>query len=193
MQNMQNAAQKILQGFDPKTQKVNSFTPIPAGEYTVMITSASPNNTQNGGIFLQVNAEIQAGDLAGAKEHMRLFMNPTFTDKNGNTHDNPGFARNVKLLARMASAGGMNVATLDFSDVVPLAESLQPLVGKMMKLTIELSENKKNPKFPYRNYDADPISQSQPAQQHQSATTQNTNPFDQPTTQPVNNNDLPFD
>lgn len=153
-------------GFDPKKGKeYGSFEAIPEGTYTVSLDGVT-HNTKGDRDFLMLTFLVIEGEYDGRKES--IF--PTLAQKTATGKDMPNFvlARNISMLQVIGEMVDTPIPDSCFnhdneSDAYEdLANILSPARGKVLKMTIKESANKKNPDRPYRNYEFAKAEQPQP-------------------------------
>ncbi|PLA75754.1 hypothetical protein CYR79_09720 [Ligilactobacillus agilis] len=146
---LRDAAAKALDGFDRKKGNVNEFEGLPSGDYVVMIDNIREQETPWGSEQLSIRAQVLDGEHAGQKEFINLSLDETTSKGN----PNPMLGRNIKLIAKLASNSGIELQDEDWEDLGTLSEALAPAEGRTVLMHLTVSENKKNPQYPYRNYD----------------------------------------
>ena len=146
---LRDAAAKALDGFDRKKGNVNGFEGLPSGDYVVMIDNIREQETPWGSEQLSIRAQVLDGEHAGQKEFINLSLDETTSKGN----PNPMLGRNIKLIAKLASNSGIELQDEDWEDLGTLSEALAPAEGRTVLMHLTVSENKKNPQYPYRNYD----------------------------------------
>lgn len=171
-----NQLKKTKENFDPKRDKINSFDSLPAGEYPVVLQSsdhqANPHNKLE-------EAKIVLKVVSGDHKDRTEIINLAYAD------DLPEFVvdKNAKILLSLAAFTGVELMESDLQSEETIANAMKRGIGKQFKMTLKLSKNKKNPDFPYRNYEFDELSQATPAEQQVSF---NADPFD------VGEDEIPF-
>lgn len=146
---LRDAATKALEGFDTKNGNVNSFAGLPSGDYVVMIDNIKNQDTPWGSEQISIRVQVLDGEHAGQKEFVNLSLDETTTKGK----PNPMLARNIKLIAKLASNSGIQLQDEDWDDLKTLANALAPAEGRTVLMHLTVTENKKNPQFPYKNYD----------------------------------------
>ena len=146
---LRDAAAKALEGFDTKKGNVNGFEGLPSGDYVVMIDNIREQETPWGSEQLSIRVQVLDGEHAGQKEFVNLSLDETTAKGN----PNPMLGRNIKLSAKLASNSGIELQDEDWEDLGTLSEALAPAEGRTVLMHLTVSENKKNPQYPYRNYD----------------------------------------
>lgn len=146
---LRDAAAKALDGFDRKKGNVNGFEGLPSGDYVVMIDNIREQETPWGSEQLSIRVQVLDGEHAGQKEFINLSLDETTSKGN----PNPMLGRNIKLIAKLASNSGIELQDEDWEDLGTLSEALAPAEGRTVLMHLTVSENKKNPQYPYRNYD----------------------------------------
>ncbi|WP_257609417.1 DUF669 domain-containing protein, partial [Oenococcus oeni] len=183
---------KDLENFDPAKDKVQTFSGLPTGNYKVALESVAyqiPNTDQNFNPYNKIVFEVLDGDYAGRKENMQL----GFEEKTPSGKPVPDFAldKNARTLIKLYYVLGIKF-TLEASEFVDgnkIVDQLTPAVGTKLLLNLNVRPNKKNPDYPYRNYDFDKIEESEPAAAKE---TKEESPIKDTTKDDVDNDDLPF-
>ena len=148
---LRDAAAKALEGFDTKKGNVTGFEGLPSGDYIVMIDNIKNQDTPWGSEQLSIRVQVLDGEHAGQKEFVNLSLDETTAKGNSN----PMLGRNIKLIAKLASNSGIELQDEDWEDIETLANALALAEGRTVLMHLTVSENKKNPQYPYRNYDFD--------------------------------------
>ncbi|MFT8753277.1 MAG: hypothetical protein ABF750_09280 [Oenococcus oeni] len=184
---------KDLESFDPAKDKVQTFQGLPTGNYKVALESVAyqiPNTDQNFNPYNKVVFEVLDGDYAGRKENMQL----GFEEKTPSGKPVPDFAldKNARTLIKLYYVLGIKF-TLEASELVDgnkIVDQLTPAVGTKLLLNLNVRPNKKNPDYPYRNYDFDKIeeSETEPAAKEM----KEESPIKDTTKDDVDDDDLPF-
>lgn len=138
------------EGFNPKTDKINGGGGLlETGVYPVMLTSSDLSATKNGHEQVVVTLKVVSGDHAERKEMIFL----SFYD------ELPDFVKekNAKILMKIAEYTGVQFTNKDLADEMTAADALKNGIGKQFKMDLKVVPNKKNPDYPYRNYDFDSL------------------------------------
>lgn len=137
------------EGFDPKTDKVAKSTKLEAGTYQVRLKAAETNVSKNGQTQLAITLEVVSGEHKNRLEIIFMSFDdglPAFVlEKNGRT------------LLKLGAMAGIEFTKGDLSDEYGVATALEKVIGNQFKMNLTVSTNKKNPDFPYRNYDFGPL------------------------------------
>lgn len=144
---LQDLANQILAGFDPKNDDPNAggFGGLADGEYDVTLENVEHKVFNSGWEALSFTNEVTVGEAAGQKE----FINMSFAE---GTMDFI-IQKNIKLVAKLASVIGLQLTDSDWEDETTLAEAFHDGIGSQYILKVTSSPNKKDPSKPYRNYD----------------------------------------
>lgn len=138
------------EGFNPKTDKINGGGGLlGSGIYPVMLTSSDLGATKNGHEQVVITLTVVSGDDKDRKE--MLFL--SFYD------ELPDFIKekNAKILMKLAEYTGVQFSNKDLADEMAAADALKNGIGKQFKMDLKVVANKKNPDYPYRNYDFDSL------------------------------------
>lgn len=141
-----DALKKTKENFDPRKDTINQPMGLPAGEYAVRLKSsnheANPHTKrEEAAIVLEV--------ISGNHKNMLEFINLNFDD------DLPEFVidKNAKILLALAEYIGVQFTESELQSEQTIAEAMKRGIGKQFKMELKLSKNKKNPDYPYRNYE----------------------------------------
>ena len=116
-----------------------------------MMERIKNQDTPWGSEQLSIRVQVLDGEHAGQKEFVNLSLDETTAKGNSN----PMLGRNIKLIAKLASNSGIELQDEDWEDIETLANALALAEGRTVLMHLTVSENKKNPQYPYRNYDFD--------------------------------------
>lgn len=179
--------------FDPKKDDINSgFQPIPDGTYTVTLSGVNHGVWPKSGTdYIRFSFDVVTGEQAGRQEH----ITPTLASKktNGEKMSELTLARSIKMITKIGAMVGFDVPDKVFmganesEDYEMIQEEFRNagVIGKLLKLTIKSSPNKKNPDNPWRNY------KFEEAEQPTTANVED--PFkDAATDMEITDDDLPF-
>jgi hypothetical protein len=179
--------------FDPKKDDINSgFQPIPDGTYTVTLSGVNHGVWPKSGTdYIRFSFDVVTGEQAGRQEH----ITPTLASKktNGEKMSESTLARSIKMITKIGAMVGFDVPDKVFmganesEDYEMIQEEFRNagVIGKLLKLTIKSSPNKKNPDNPWRNY------KFEEAEQPTTANVED--PFkDAATGMEITDDDLPF-
>ena len=141
-----DALKKTKENFDPRKDTINQPMGLPAGEYAVRLKSsnheANPHTKrEEAAIVLEV--------ISGNHKNMLEFINLNFDD------DLPEFVidKNAKILLALTEYIGVQFTESELQSEQTIAEAMKRGIGKQFKMELKLSKNKKNPDYPYRNYE----------------------------------------
>lgn len=144
---LQDLANQILAGFDPKNDDPNAggFDGLADGEYDVTLENVEHKVFKSGWEALSFTNEVTVGEASGQKEFISL----------GFAEGTPDFVmqKNIKLVAKLASVIGLQLSDSDWEDETALAEAFRDGIGSQYILKVTSSPNKKDPSRPYKNYD----------------------------------------
>lgn len=179
--------------YDPKKDDIRSgFQPIPDGTYTVTLSGVNHGVWEKSGTdFVRFSFDVVTGEQAGRQEH----ITPILASKKSNGDPMPEsvLARSIKMVQKIGAMVGFDVPDKVFmganesEDYEMIQEEFRNagVIGKLLKLTIKSSPNKKNPDNPWRNY------KFEEAEQPTTANVED--PFkDAATGMEITDDDLPF-
>lgn len=179
--------------FDPKKDDISSgFQPIPDGTYTVTLSGVNHGVWEKSGTdFVKFSFDVVTGEQAGRQEH----ITPILASKKSNGDPMPEsvLARSIKMVQKIGAMVGFDVPDKVFmgatesEDYEMIQEEFRNagVIGKLLKLTIKSTPNKKDPDNPWRNY------KFEEAEQPTTANVED--PFkDAATGMEITDDDLPF-
>lgn len=117
MDNLLEIATKAMENFDPKTDPVDDFEPLPDGDYTCLFEEATYRKNDKGTEWVSLKFTIIDGDY----ENRCIFVNQFFTDKTA--------LRSVKTITKMAVEFGYDMPLENFSNQETLIEALNQMAG----------------------------------------------------------------
>ncbi|MBD0888695.1 single-stranded DNA-binding protein [Lactobacillus gasseri] len=153
--------------YDPKKDDISSgFQPIPDGTYTVSLSGVNHGVWPKSGTdYIRFSFDVVTGEQAGRQEH----ITPILASKksNGDPMSESFLARNIKMIQKIGAMVGFDVPDKVFmganesEDYEMIQEEFHNagVIGKLLKLTIKSSPNKKDPDNPWRNYKFDTAEQ----------------------------------
>ncbi|KRN27732.1 hypothetical protein IV38_GL001946 [Lactobacillus selangorensis] len=154
---LRDIAQKSLAGFDAKKDSVSAPQGLPAGEYTMIVTKIDHRVFDSGWDAFGITFEVVEGDETGRHENVNISF--AETSKSGKPIPDFVLDRNIKFASKLGALLGVDITSDDFAfdsetDIHEhLAQKMHGQEGKLVKLEIIESPNKKDPSHPYRNYD----------------------------------------
>ena len=179
--------------YDPKKDDISSgFQPIPDGTYTVSLSGVNHGVWKNSQTdYIRFSFDVVTGEQAGRQEH----ITPILADKKSNGDPMPEsvLARSIKMVQKIGAMVGFDVPDKVFlgANESENYEAIQEafhnagVIGKLLKLTIKSTPNKKDPDNPWRNY------KFEEAEQPTTASVED--PFkDAATGMEITDDDLPF-
>lgn len=179
--------------FDPKKDDISSrFQPIPDGTYTVTLSGVNHGVWEKSRTdFVRFSFDVVTGEQAGRQEH----ITPILASKKSNGDPMPEsvLARSIKMVQKIGAMVGFDVPDKVFmganesEDYEMIQNEFREagVIGKLLKLTIKSTPNKKDPNNPWRNY------KFEEAEQPTTANVED--PFkDAATGMEITDDDLPF-
>lgn len=141
-------------GFDPKTSKINDGGRLDTGRYPVRLIQAEHDADSKGRIQLVIKLEVVSGEYKERKETIFLCFD----------EDLPEFvlSKNAKILMAIAEFAKVKFTNKDLEDEEATAEALKKGIGNQFIMDLKIVPNKKNPEYPYRNYEFDSIEGEDP-------------------------------
>lgn len=141
------------EGFDPRTGKINDGGLLPAGRYPVRLLTSEHNvNLNNNREQVVLTLEVVSGDKKDRQEKLFLVFD----------NDLPEFVvqQNAKILMTIAEFTGVTFTEADLANTQTTAEALKKGIGGQFLMDLKVRPNKKNPDYPYRNYEFDELPQA---------------------------------
>ena len=179
--------------YDPKKDDISSgFQPIPDGTYTVTLSGVNHGVWEKSRTdFVRFSFDVVTGEQAGRQEH----ITPILASKKSNGDPMPEsvLARSIKMVQKIGAMVGFDVPDKVFmganesEDYEMIQNEFREagVIGKLLKLTIKSSPNKKDPDNPWRNYKFE--------EAEQPTTASVDDPFkDAATGMEITDDDLPF-
>lgn len=132
------------EGFDPRKDGVQKSTRLEAGKYPVVLGSAQADSNF-GRDQIAVKLQVVSGASKGMTETIFLSFDETL----------PPFVleKNGRTLLKLAAMANVTFTEADQRDEYSIASALERGVGRQFEMTLTITENKKKPEYPYRNYD----------------------------------------
>ena len=156
---LRDAMNKATEGFDPKNDSVNKFKGLESGKYTVVVAKVENHETPWNAEQLNFELEVVDGESAGQKEFLQIGLDELTSKGN----PNPMLETNLRLVSKLAAILGVEIPDEVWDDDTliyeNLAKAFAPAVGRTMIMDLKVRPNKKNPQYPYRNYDFDEAEQ----------------------------------
>lgn len=135
-------------GFNAKEDRISTSSRLEPGNYPVRLKSAQAD-VRNDRTQLAITLEVVSGKDKDRLEIIYMSFDdglPAFVlEKNGRT------------LLKIAAVSDMEFKKKDLEDEYTVAEALSQAIGSQFKMILTVSENKKNPNYPYRNYEFEPL------------------------------------
>jgi hypothetical protein len=155
-------AQEVLAGFDATKDSANSFEGLPSGKYTVIVNTIDHYVSPGGWDGLRIIAEVNAGEHVGTKDYNKFNFDEV--TPNGKKVPDRILSGHIKLVAKLANACGVTLKDEDWKDIDHLVTAFNfgGAIGKIVKMDLGVRENKKNPQYPYKDYDFEPTEQPEP-------------------------------
>lgn len=141
------------EGFDPMKDAIGGNTSLPSGNYPVKLSKSNVAVTRSGRTQIHIVLEVVSGEHKGRVENIFL----------GFESDLPEFVleNNGKYLMKIAALTDVQFTQGDLQTEQDTAEKLKDGIGKQFFMKLTVRPNKKNPDFPYRNYDFEELPQAE--------------------------------
>ncbi|MDN6291755.1 MAG: hypothetical protein L0J35_01625 [Tetragenococcus halophilus] len=141
------------EGYDPRTDKINNRGLLPAGRYPVrLLTSEHDVNMNNNRERVVLTLQVTAGDSKDRQEKLFLVFD----------NDLPEFVvqQNAKILLSIAEFVKVDFTEADLANTETTAQALKKGIGNQFLMDLKVRPNKKNPDYPYRNYEFSELPQA---------------------------------
>lgn len=139
MDNLLNIANKVMESFDPKTDKVDDFEKLPDGEYMCLLEEVTAKKSEKGTEWIGFKFSIMNGDY----ENRLIFVNKFFTEKT--------VERSIKEITKLAFEFGYSLPADAFTSLETLAQYLNQMAGN--QATVKQSTSKND----FTNYKVTPL------------------------------------
>lgn len=144
-------------GFDPKEGKeYNPYERIPDGTYLMSFDNVN-HNAKGDRDFLMLAFTVVQGEQEGKQES--IFPSLAQTKSNGEPMPSFVLARNISMIQVIGEMLNNPIPDSCFNfeneseAYEALVDAFKPAEGRILEITIETTPNKKNPQFPFRNYE----------------------------------------
>lgn len=130
--------------------KVNQFKKLDSGRYAVELTDIQHQVTPRGQEQLSVRLKVVAGDNEGVNEFVRLNLDSSVSEAMAKRH--------MATVIQLSRVTGIVITPEDvngnLTDVYErLTLKFQAGLHRRFVMDLKVSPNKKNPDYPYRNYE----------------------------------------
>lgn len=141
------------EGFDPKSGKINNGGLLPSGRYPVrLMTSEHDVQPSTNREQVVLTLQVTSGDSKDRQEKLFLAFD----------NDLPEFVvdKNAKILLSVAEYTKVEFSEQDLANTETTANALKKGIGNQFMMDLKVVPNKKNPDYPYRNYEFDELPQA---------------------------------
>ena len=138
MEDLLNIASKVMEGFNPATDKVDNFEKIADGEYNCLLEDVTAKKSEKGTEWISFKFSIMSGEY----ENRLIFVNKFFTEKT--------IERSIKEITKLAFDFGYSLPTEAFVSLERLAEYLNQMAGNQATV-------KQTTKNDFTNYKVTPL------------------------------------
>ncbi|KRO16229.1 DUF669 domain-containing protein [Lacticaseibacillus saniviri] len=159
---LKDIAMKATQNFDASKDKPESgYESLPSGTYNVILEDVAHFVSQRTGWDgLQIKVSVLDGEYAGRTDSN--MFNFDETSANGKAIPESVLSQRVQVVARLANAVGVHLDDIDWDSIDTLVTAFMTAKGKTAVMTLSVRENKKNPQYPFKNYDFEPGEPTEP-------------------------------
>lgn len=168
---LRDRAKNVMSNFDATKDEINGYEGLPSGDYHMAVENVQETDYGQ----LSMKTQVIEGDNTGRIE----FINISLDEVTSTGKPLPDFVidRNIKTVARLAAVLGVAISDDAWDNMQIMVHEFNKAVGKQFKMTLTLRENKKNPQYPYKEYEFEEIKED---------------PFDPAQAPEVKDSDLPF-
>lgn len=139
MDNLLEIATKTLEEFNPQTDTVDDFEPLPDGKYDCLLEDVTSRKSEKGTNWISFKFSI----ITGEYENRLIFVNYFFTEKTTE--------RSIKGITKISYNFGYEITPDAFATFETLAETLNQMAGNQAVVTQTTS------KSGWTNYNVTPI------------------------------------
>jgi len=139
MEDLLNIANKVMENFDPATDKVDDFEKLPDGEYSCLLEDVTARENDKGTKWISLKFSVMSGEHA----NRIIFVNFFFTEKT--------MERSIKGISKLAYDFGYTLPAEAFTTLETLAETLNGLAGNQATVKQTTSKND------FTNYKVTPL------------------------------------
>ena len=133
MDELLNIATKVMENFNPATDKVDNFEEVEDGTYNCLLEKVTSRESEKGTKWINLDFSIMDND-----DNRHIFVPYFFTEKT--------VERSIKAINKLAYEFGYELPLEAFSSYETLAETLDGMSGNTAKVT------KKTSKSGFANY-----------------------------------------
>lgn len=168
---LRDRAKNVMSNFDATKDEINGYEGLPAGDYHMAVENVQRTDNDQ----LSIKAQVVEGDNTGRIE----FINIGLDEVTASGKPLPDFVidRNIKTVARLAAVLGVAIQDDAWDDMGIMVHEFSKSMGKQFNMTLKLRENKKNPQYPYKEYEFEEVKED---------------PFDAKDAPEVSDDDVPF-
>ena len=149
---LRERAAQITGSFDAAKNKINGYEGLPAGDYQMIVQNVQHDNLDR--------LSIRSVVIDGTENDGRIeFINLGLDEVTPSGKPLPSFVidRNIKTIMKLGLVLGIGITDEAWDDVGQLVKEFEPAVGKQFIMHLTLKENKKNPSYPYKEYEFDAV------------------------------------
>lgn len=148
---LRDRAKNVMSNFDATKDDINGYEGLPAGDYHMAVENVQRTDNDQ----LSIKSQVIEGDSTGRIE----FINIGLDEVTAAGKPLPDFVidRNIKTVARLAAVLGVAITDDAWDDMGIMVHVFNQAVGKQFTMTLKLRENKKNPQYPYKEYEFEAV------------------------------------
>ena len=136
-------AQKTMEGFNPATDKVDSYGEIADGVYNCLLEKVTARESSKGTPFISLDFSVMDENI-----HGHIFVPYFFSEKT--------IERSIKVVTKLAYEFGYELPTDAFTNMESLAQALDSMSGNQAVVEIKTPKPKSEDDKVFPNYKVQP-------------------------------------
>ncbi len=137
-------AQKTMEGFNPATDKVDSYGEIADGVYNCLLEKVTARESSKGTPFISLDFSVMDENI-----HGHIFVPYFFSEKT--------IERSIKVVTKLAYEFGYELPTDAFTNMESLAQALDSMSGNQAVVEIKTPKPKNEDDKVFPNYKVQPV------------------------------------
>lgn len=137
-------AQKTMEGFNPATDKVDSYGEIADGVYNCLLEKVTARESSKGTPFISLDFSVMDENI-----HGHIFVPYFFSEKT--------IERSIKVVTKLAYEFGYELPTDAFTNIESLAQALDSMSGNQAVVEIKTPKPKNEDDKVFPNYKVQPV------------------------------------
>ena len=137
-------AQKTMEGFNPATDKVDSYEQIADGVYNCLLEKVTARETSKGTPYISLDFSVMDENV-----HGHIFVPYYFSEKT--------LERSIKAVTKLAYEFGYELPADTFTDLESVAQALDSMSGNQAVVEIKTPTPKSENDKAFPNYKVQPV------------------------------------